>query len=374
MKWFSKVLQSVFAVASLTMPPVQAQASQPDEPPAVVRPQTPTPPFPYRSLDISFPGGDAQVLLAGTLTLPLTDTPLPAVVLLAGSGRTDRDETYLGHKSMLVLSDMLTRAGFAVLRYDKRGVDQSTGDFRAATPLDFKADAHAAVNYLKTRAEIDDERIAVVGHSEGGSVAVLMAADRDPPAAVVSLAGMIAPFGDQILLQELVTGRDMGADAAYEAALEQSYRAVFAALSIDDDSARVQAMRRISADWLESFSAGTNAKAAEESLLAHPGLIGSQWFRSFVKLSVTDALASSTIPVLLLNGGSDQQVVEGPNLAAARQALGRETSLRRTRAFPGLNHLFQESASGSTDDYGTIEQTLSPQVLRAVVGFLTEAM
>lgn len=365
---------SLTLTALLSSTPLHASAQTPQEPAAASRPQQPIAPFPYQSSDVHFAGGQPGVNLAGVLTLPVTDEPVPAVILLAGSGRTDRDETFLDHKPMLVWSDALTRAGFAVLRYDKRGVGESTGDFRSASPLDFKADAQAALAFLAGRPEIDGRRMAVVGHSEGGTVAALMAADPQAPAAVVSLAGMIAPFDEQIVVQELVTARDVGADADYDTALRQAYQKVFQALLLGGDAERLEAMQRISTDWLAIFKSDPNATAAQDSLLTHPGLIASRWFRTFVGLRVEEALASSAGPVLLVNGSTDQQVDASANLAAAREALGRETQMRRTVILPGLNHLFQESASGSTGDYGSISQTVSPSVIREVIGFLADAM
>jgi hypothetical protein len=154
------------------------------------RPQMPTPPFPHWEAEVAFnnPAADG-VTLAGTLTLPKGDGPFPAAILLSGSGPQDRDETELGHKPFAVLADHLTRHGVAVLRYDDRGVGGSTGEFSTATLADFATDANAAVRFLLTRTEIDREAIGLVGHSEGGMVAPLAAADNKEIRFVVLLAG-----------------------------------------------------------------------------------------------------------------------------------------------------------------------------------------
>ncbi|GLQ99375.1 hypothetical protein GCM10007863_37950 [Dyella mobilis] len=329
----------------------------------------------YEVEQMSFPGGMSGVVLAGTLTRPISSGPTPAVVLIAGSGKTDRDESAYGHKPFLVLADALTRAGYAVLRYDKRGVGQSTGNGRAATTLDFKTDAEAAVHYLGGRTDIDKTRIAVVGHSEGGTIAALMSGDPSPPAAAVSLAGMIAPFAEQIVTQEILTGRDAGADEAYDREVRAYYAKVEAAARVDDDPQRFARMQAISAAWNSEFSKdAADRNAAAESLLAMPKFLASRWFQTYLKLDVPKAIEQGEIPVLFLNGSTDHQVAAGPNLTLARLALGRETPLRHTQRLPGLNHLFQQSASGSGEDYAKNTPTPSPLAIGAVIQFLNLAL
>lgn len=342
----------------------------------VSREQLPSAPFPYDVEQVSFPGGASGVVLSGTLTRPkTTGSTAAAVVLIHGSGKTDRDETAFGHKPFLVLADALTRAGYAVLRYDKRGVGKSTGDGRAATTLDFKADAGAAIRYLHARSDIDKTRIAVVGHSEGGTIAALMSVDSSPPAAVVSLAGMIAPFAGQIMRQEIMTGRDEGADASYELAVRDYYAKVEAAARTDDDKQRLAQMQAISAAWNARFPVGSpDHNAASDSLLANPKFIASHWFQTFLKIDVPNAIQRGGIPILFLNGSSDHQVMAAPNLDAARKALGQESAVRRTQLLPGLNHLFQESASGSVEDYARTIPTPAPAAISAVIQFLNLAL
>ena len=339
------------------------------------RPQTPQAPFPYLIQEVSFPGGADGVVLSGTLTRPDTSNPVPAVVLVHGSGKTDRDESVYGHKPFLVLADALTRQGYAVLRYDKRGVGQSTGDGRAATTLDLKADAQAAIRYLQGRSEIDRRAIAVVGNSEGGTIAALISADPSPPAAAVSLAGLIAPFAEQMTLQEILTGRDEGADEKYEPVVRAYYAKAERLATIDDDTVRLAQMQALSAAWATEFpEKSANHNAAVDSLLSRPKFIASHWFQTMLRLDVADAIRRESIPILFLNGSTDHQVVAAPNLEAARKAIGTETALRHTQLLPNLNHLFQESASGSSEDYERISQTIAPQAIQAVISFLGLAL
>jgi uncharacterized protein len=352
---------------------VPAAASAP--PQDAARPQTPHAPFPYVTEDVSFAGAEPAVVLAGSLTRPEGGHPLPAVVLIHGSGPMDRDSTAYGHKPFLVLADALTRAGYVVLRYDKRGVGQSSGDGRAATTLDFAEDAKAAVRYLRSRAEVDVQRVAVIGHSEGGTIAALLSAASEPPAATVSLGGMIAPFAEQLPLQEVLTGKDLGANDAYRAVVDVYYARVVEALRISNDEQRQARLGMLSLEWQAVFPLGhVNHAAASDSLLNRPKLLASRWFMTLMQLDVPAAIRQGRAPILFLNGSTDRQVVAAHNLRIAQDALGAETPLRRTQVLPGLNHMFQESESGASDAYGTITQTLSPTVIDAVTGFLCQAM
>ena len=163
------------------------------------RPQNPVAPFPYAQEDVTYDNPAAQgVTLAGTLTLPKGDGPFPAVILISGSGPQNRDEELLGHKPFLVIADHFTRNGIAVLRFDDRGVGQSTGDFATATSADFATDVQAGVEYLKTRKEINARKIGLAGHSEGGLIAPMVAAKSADVAFIVLMAGP-GVSGDKVI-------------------------------------------------------------------------------------------------------------------------------------------------------------------------------
>jgi dienelactone hydrolase len=169
------------------------------EKPVYIRPQEPKEPFPYLVEEIVFPNPETGIKLAGTLTLPKQKGPFPAVVLISGSGAQDRNEEIMGHKPFWVIADHLTRNGIAVLRFDDRGHGASEGDFGSATSEDFATDVRSAMDYLKSRKEIG--AIGLMGHSEGGIIAPLVAADSPDVNFIVMLAGP-GIRGDRLLLSQ----------------------------------------------------------------------------------------------------------------------------------------------------------------------------
>jgi len=174
------------------------------------RPQEPVKPYPYYSEEVTFPNSKDSITLAGTLTLPKKNGKFPVVVLITGSGPQNRDEELMGHKPFLIVSDFLTRNGIGVLRYDDRGTNASTGDFTKATTNDFATDVEAAVNYLKTRQDIDKKKIGLIGHSEGGIIAPIVAANSKDVAFIILMAGTAVSGGEILLLQQQLIGRGNG--------------------------------------------------------------------------------------------------------------------------------------------------------------------
>ena len=141
----------------------------------IIRPQEPLKPYPYYSEEVKFFNTKANIHLAGTLDLPQKQGRFPVVILISGSDPQNRNEELLGHKPFLVLADYLCKKGLAVLRFDDRGTAESEGDFQSATTLDFADDVEAAIDYLRSRKEIDKRHIGLIGHSEGGVIAPLVA-------------------------------------------------------------------------------------------------------------------------------------------------------------------------------------------------------
>lgn len=340
------------------------------------RPQEPKPPFPYRCEDVQIKSGDNT--LAGSLNLPEGKGPFPAVILLHGSGPQDRDETILGHKPFLLLADYLTRRGIAVLRYDKRGCGKSSGVYAQSTTKDFAADAENALAFLSAQPDIDRDRIGLLGHSEGGVVAPMVASDSDAVHFIVMLAGSVLP-GDEILLGQIGgLSRDQDSEDELTKRLELAKRTIAIVKSEpDNDQAikKIKAMRKsLNAPEYEAASnaarleAGANeADQTSQHLDMQLKAITSPWYRFFLSYDPRPALTRVKCPVLALNGDHDIQVLPDPNLQAIEAALraGGNKQLT-TMKLPGLNHLFQQCKTGLPAEYAAIEQTMSPDVLKII--------
>jgi dienelactone hydrolase len=335
------------------------------------RPQTPRPPFPYTSEEARFQGGAPGVSLAATLTLPAGKGPFPAVVLVTGSGPQDRDETILGHKPFLVLADYLSRRGIAVLRYDDRGVAASTGDFGRATTLDFAEDARAAVDWLASRPGIDPARVGLIGHSEGGLIAPIVAAGNSAVSFIVLLSGPGLRGSELLLLQTSALIRaGGGSEEALSRAVQVNSRLYAIAASPGDPAVTLGAVKKAYLDWVEgegslSPAERAEARASADSIAA--GLV-TPWMRCFLTLDPAPYYKRLSIPVLALGGTRDLQVPPDENFAAIAKALAADglSSSLTMRKFEGLNHLFQHAKTGLPAEYGTIDETIAPEALKAI--------
>jgi pimeloyl-ACP methyl ester carboxylesterase len=335
------------------------------------RPQAPEPPFPYRQEDVTYENAQDGVTLAGTLTLPEGDGPFPAAILITGSGAQDRDETIFEHRPFLVIADHLTRAGIAVLRVDDRGVGGSSAGSTSATTANFAGDVRAGLAFLRARPEIAPRRIGLIGHSEGGIIAPMVAADDHDVAFIVLLAGTGLP-GEQILyLQAELLSRASGATEDVIAANRRTQEKLFAILE-DDDLAPEEARRRMTAvlEADENLPQGEEGQGFVSSQLA---MLETPWLRYFIMHDPAPVLERVRCPVLALNGTLDLQVPWRENLEAIGDALARGGNRDVTaKPLPGLNHLFQHAETGLVNEYGEIEETFSPEVLELMTAWILQ--
>jgi len=325
------------------------------------RPQEPKPPFPYRSEPVAIVNAAGRVVLDGTLTVPEGKGPFPAVVLITGSGPQNRDEEIFGHKPFLVLADHLTRRGIAVLRYDDRGVGKSTGSFASATSEDFAGDAWTAWQTLSARPEIDAKRLGLLGHSEGGLIAPMLAASHPEIAFVVMLAGT-GVTGEQVMLaQAAAIMKASGAPAETIAANTDLQKQVFAILREETSMARI-------VERLGAIPAGS--KEASAALVKQSA---SPWLRFFATYDPAPALAKVRCPVLAIAGERDLQVLSAQNLPAIGAALVQGGNQNHTvLELPGLNHLFQSARTGLPTEYAQIEETMAPAALDTITTWIRE--
>ncbi|MCB1023047.1 MAG: alpha/beta fold hydrolase [Acidobacteria bacterium] len=335
-----------------------------DKPAELLRPQEPKPPFPYYSEDVKFTNPKGNITLAGTLTLPKKEGVFPVVVLISGSGAQNRNEEVFGHKPFLVLADHLTRNGIGVLRYDDRGVGESGGDFGAATSNDFANDVESAVSFLKGRKEVDKNKIGLIGHSEGGIIAQMVAANSSDVSYIVLLAGT-GVSGDAILLrQKELIERGSGVPEAAIKRGQDIMKGAYQIIESSDDTAGVK-------EELTEYFKGKQLPEKDASAIA--GQLSSPWMQFFIRYDPAPLLAKVKVPVLALIGEKDLQVPPDINLTAIKAALEKGGNKHVTvKELPKLNHLFQESETGLPSEYGKIEQTISPVVLDEITSWIKE--
>ncbi|MDQ2665154.1 MAG: alpha/beta fold hydrolase [Gemmatimonadota bacterium] len=335
------------------------------------RPQEPVGPLPYNSVDVSFPSVSG-VVLAGTLTSPVGAGPWPAVVLVSGSGPQDRDERMLGHRPFLVLSDYLTRHGIAVLRYDDRGAARSTGSFATSTTADFADDAEHAVRFLAERLEVDRTRIGIIGHSEGGVIAPIVAARSKDVAFIVLMAGPGVTGDSLLILQNRAQWRLAGVPDVDVEPLARLTSRLLHAVSGTRDSGEARAHVLAIEEQYVAEQRPERQEALRTNLLGRNAQLLSPWMQYFLAFDPRSALSRVRVPVLALNGTLDGQVLYKENLSAIRAALTTAGNGDfETVELPGLNHLFQTARTGATTEYSVIEETIAPAALDRLGDWLT---
>ena len=335
------------------------------------RPQTPKPPFPYRSEEVVYENKVGGIKLAGTLTVPAGKGPFPAAILITGSGAQDRDESILGHKPFLVLADYLTRRGVAVLRVDDRGVGGSTGSTTTSTSDDFAGDALSGLDFLKGRTDIDSKMIGLIGHSEGGLIAPIAAGRSQDVAYIVLMAGTGLPGSDILETQGQLILKAGGASESEMKKERGHQKRLIDIIATEKDEQVADA--KLMAAWKEIVAAMPEAERkaldATGGSLHEAAIKGfnNAWFRYFLTYDPRPTLRTVRCPVLAINGEKDLQVSAKENLAEIAKALqsGGNSNVK-TVEFPGLNHLFQPCKTGSPSEYASIEMTIAPEALKTI--------
>ena len=371
-KW-SQGLTTIDLVLELAV--VEA-TPDPMQPPA--RPQTPEPPFPYDVEEVVFENAEAGIKLAGTLTLPQTadQNPVPAVVLISGSGPQDRDETIMHHKPFWVIADFLSRHGIAVLRFDERGVGESTGDFSQATSADFADDVEAAVGFLSNHSRIHPAKIGLCGHSEGGLVAPMVAIrDKANIAFIVMLAGP-GVNGRRILESQSKLILEKSGVTEDEIDRQRQLQAAFIDLALQQPSLTeaefIESGRQAVEELLTDRERGNDADKAMVEVAARQLL--NPWMRYFLEYEPAEALQKVRCPVLALNGEKDLQVDPRLNLPAIRSALASAGNDQVTiQELANLNHMFQNAKTGLIHEYERIEETFDPGALKLMADWIQSA-
>lgn len=353
--------------------PIKMRLAKEGEGSGLKRPQHPTPPFPYDTVEVTVQGWDGATL-AGTLAIPAGEGPFPAVVFLTGSGGQDRDETLAGHKPFLVLSDALARRGIASLRCDDRGSGDSEAGAGPFTMAEFAKDAAIMLSFLSRQDRIDGSMAGFVGHSEGAIVGPMAVADGAPAAFLVMIAGPAVPgkelMPEQLELVLLAGGADAEAARRQREVSRQLYEAIVDGATDDELDVLAREFVRIqlggSADGPEA------AEHFESGIASVRNLAQNDWFRHFLAHDPGAALERVSCPVLAVNGQKDLQVPVR-NLGIIEAALRRGGNERvRIIAYPDLNHLMQTCTTGSPGEYAEITETFSPRAIEDIGAWILD--
>jgi pimeloyl-ACP methyl ester carboxylesterase len=353
------------------------------------RPQTPRPPFNYHSEEITFHNSDHSIQFAGTLSWPATEPGLeyfrkpvyPAAILISGSGPQDRDETIFGHKPFAVLADYLTKKGFAILRVDERGIGKSTGNFNTATSADFANDTEAAIHFLKNQPQIDTAHIGLIGHSEGGMIAAMVAARRKDVHFVVMMAAPGMAITKLMNEQVEAIAKSAGNDAALVQAGKELFALAVAEVLKQKDSnlIKISVIKKV-----ENWATKKDKSLLKKMELSTPSqrklfvtsqlsVLNNNWYRYFLGVDPPRYLTKLQCNVLALNGSKDIQVLPASNLAGLRASLKKSKSPHyEVKELPGLNHLFQTCKTCTLAEYGELEETFSPAAMDVIGNWLLQ--
>ena len=350
------------------------------------RPQTPVKPYPYHSEDYIFYNADSSLHFGATLTYPKVPDNVnyvkiptyPTVLLISGSGPQDRDETIFGHKPFAVLADELSKNGFAVLRYDDRGVGKSSGNFGTATSEDFMKDAEAALHFLYSLPHVDTNRLGIIGHSEGGMIAPMLAADRKDIKYMVLLAGPGIPITDLMYEQIYAIGK-LGAKPHVAKAGADLFLMMAKEINKNRDSASTvnnirkklnKWIKKTNPEWVKELQLDSEENKENYIQTQYEGL-STAWFKYFLNYKPAKALKKTTAKVLAINGSKDIQVFADSNLKGIEKALRKSKSKQYSiQKLEGLNHLFQTCHSCTIAEYNELEETMAPQALHLITQWL----
>ncbi len=339
------------------------------------RPQEPRPPFPYDQEEIIAEDAVSGAKLAGTLTIPEGPGPFPAVVLISGSGQQNRNEELLGHKPFLVLADYLTRQGIAVMRYDDRGVGGSTGDLIVMTTETNADDALAVLRKIRSHPKIDPLRTGLLGHSEGGLIAPKLASETDEVAFIILLGGPGVP-GAEILIDQarLILSLSGVEESEIENSLSTNLKLYEVLVDEQDNNKAYEKISAVIDEYLtEQNLEGEEKEKKKQEALAGLPLSAYDWLRYFIVTDPANFLVKVKVPVLAIFGEKDLQVSPELNASPMEEALKKSGNQHFTiKVMPGLNHLMQHCTTGLPNEYGEIEETMSPEVLTLIGEWLKE--
>jgi dienelactone hydrolase len=331
---------------------------------AINRPQEPKAPFDYQIEEVKFKNTKEKITLAGTLTYPNGAGPFPTVILISGSGGQNRDEELFNHKPFWVIADYFAKNGIATLRYDDRGIAQSEGNFAASTSEDFAEDAKAGIEFLKKHSKVNTSRLGIVGHSEGGIIAPMVAAADSSVGFIILLAGPGIPIDELMILQNNEVSKAAGLAESIikeNAVLNQK---CYAIIKTEKDLTKTKSKLR---------KLLSKNKMSELDIQNTINLVCSPWFRYFIQYDPKISLEKVKCPVLAVNGDKDIQVIAKENLAGIEAALKKAGNQNyEVKLVENKNHLFQTTEKLGIDEYFENEETFAPDVLKLMLDWINK--
>ena len=347
-----------------------------------LKPQTPKPPFAYNVKDFVYEGNETKLSYGATLTYPKEDKKFPLIILITGSGRQDRDETIFDHKPFAVIADYLTKKGYAVLRVDDRGAGKSTGDFSNSTTADFAQDVEEHIRYAKNLPMIDTNQIGLLGHSEGGLIAPMVAVRNKSVSFVILLAGPGVEIGELMAMQNEMVLKSAGisqeAINTYIPLYKNLMKTIVSINSIQDANAKaIEIVKNWYSNTDKNLVKATTNISSESDInkfaTTMSETLSTKWWKYFASYNPQIALQKLKCPVLAINGSSDIQVPADANLKAIELGLKKAGNKKgTTMKFDNLNHLFQKCTKCTVQEYGELENTIEPEVLEYIYNWLTK--
>ena len=347
-----------------------------------VRPQTPKAPYGYYSEEVEYDNAGKSLHYGATFTRPNGDGKYPAVIIITGSGTQDRDGSMFGHKLYWVLADYLTKNGIAVLRVDDRGAGKSSlgDDINNKTSLDFSYDVETSLNYLETRADVDKKRLGLIGHSEGGIIAPMVAARRKDVSFIVMWGG--SEVGGALINteQNAYSLRKAGIDSMAVNAFTQLHGQILNLFaSAPNKDMLDQQIGPVFDAWkkaqskktLEALYVHDNSIVGKDVFEIYHSLYNLPWMRYFITYKPEKGLSKVKCSVLAVNGSKDKQVDAKSNLKLINEILTKSGNKDfETKELPGLNHLLQTATTGDVSEYEQIQETMSPPALNIICSWI----
>ncbi|NRA13853.1 MAG: alpha/beta hydrolase, partial [Crocinitomicaceae bacterium] len=333
----------------------------------LIRPQEPKGPFDYTIEKIKIKNG--KYVLGATLTLPKEFSESSSIVVLAsGSGPQNRDCEIMGHKPFWVIADHLAKNGIACLRFDDRGVGESTGYFVGSGLSDFASDVVSCVKYLRKTKKYKENKIGLTGHSEGGMHTLIAATSYKKVDFIMQLSSVGTNGGEVLIEQQYLIPIKSGAPEVNARWNQSVFAGSVEIIKENKQEKAVPLLTEFLEKKYEEAPQEYKDKMKKQAFIdATIGFINNDWARDFVNFDTQDYLEKLKIPLFAATGSEDIQVPSVSNLAGFKAYRGASS---QTSSMGGLNHLMQTCETCGIDEYGSIEETFSMGLMDMMVKWI----